>query len=126
MPLPAARKIEAPLSRKDPAPAKPAAETPPTAGRGGQKRKEAAERQRISAARKPLESRLKRLDEQLAKLNERKSAIETQLADSAIYGETRKDALKALILDQAYVARELAELEAEWLTLHEQLEMSSS
>jgi hypothetical protein len=29
-----------------------------------------------------------------------------------------------LILDQAYVARELAELEAEWLALHEQLETS--
>jgi ATP-binding cassette subfamily F protein 3 len=65
---------------------------------------------------------LKRLDEQLAKLNEKKSAIEAQLAGPAIYGGAQKDALKALILDQAYVARELAELEAEWLALHEQLE----
>jgi ATP-binding cassette subfamily F protein 3 len=68
---------------------------------------------------------LKRLDEQLAMLNEKKSAIEAQLADPAVYGEAQKDALKALILDQAYVARELAELEAEWLTLHEQLETSN-
>ena len=126
VPLPAQRNIEVPLLKKDPAPARPAAATPPAAGRSGQKRKEAAERQRISAARKPLESRLKRLDEQLAKLNEKKSAIEAQLADPAIYGEAQKDALKALILDQAYVARELAELEAEWLALQEQLETSSS
>ena len=126
VPLPASRNIEAPLSRKDPAPAKPAAATPPAAGRSGQKRKEVAERQRISAARKPLESRLKRLDEQMVKLNEKKSALDAQLADPAFYGEAQKDALKALILDQAYVARELAELEAEWLSLQEQLETSNS
>jgi ATP-binding cassette subfamily F protein 3 len=123
VPLPAPRKIEVPLSRKDPTPERPAAATPPGPDRRGQKRKEAAERQRTSAARKPLESRLKRLDEQLAKLNERKSALDAQLADPALYGEAQKDALKALILDQAYVARELAELEAEWLALQEQLEV---
>jgi ATP-binding cassette subfamily F protein 3 len=126
VPLPASRNIEAPLSRKDPAPAKRAAAPPPAAGRSGQKRKEVAERQRISAARKPLESRLKRLDEQMVKLNEKKSALDAQLADPAFYGEAQKDALKALILDQAYVARELAELEAEWLSLQEQLETSNS
>ena len=124
VPLPSARRVEAaPSPRKDPAPAKPVA-TPPGPDRRAQKRQEAAERQRVSAARKPLETRLKRLDEQLAKLNERKAAIEKQLADPAMYGDAQKDALKALILDQAYVARELAELEAEWLSLQEQLETS--
>jgi ATP-binding cassette subfamily F protein 3 len=114
-----------PLPAKVPLPARPAAARPAVADRRGQKRKEAAERQRISAARKPLESRLKRLDEQMAKLNARKSALESQLADPAIYGEAQKEALKAMLLDQAYVARELAELEAEWLALQEQLETSS-
>ncbi|MGH6692818.1 MAG: ATP-binding cassette domain-containing protein, partial [Gammaproteobacteria bacterium] len=122
VPLPA-RNVEVPPVRKDPAPARPAA-APSRPDRRGQKRKEAAERQRVSAARKPLESRLKRLDEQMAKLNEKKAAIEAQLADPAIYGEAQKDALKALILDQAYVARELVELEVQWLALHEQLETS--
>ncbi len=124
VPLPAARSIEAPLPGKEPAARKPAAAPPPAAGRRGQKRQEAAERQRASTARKPLESRLKRLDEKMARLNEKKAAIEKQLTDPAIYGEAQKDALKALILDQAYVARELAELEAEWLALQEQLETS--
>ncbi|HEX9687152.1 MAG TPA: ATP-binding cassette domain-containing protein, partial [Burkholderiales bacterium] len=64
-----------------PAAARPAAE------RRGEKRREAEERQRQSAARKPIESRLKRLEEQLAKLNARKSAIDAQLADPALYGE---------------------------------------
>jgi ATP-binding cassette subfamily F protein 3 len=94
----------------------------PAADRRSQKRREAAERQRQSAARKPIESRLKRLEEQLSKLNARKSEIETQLADPAFYGEARKDAVKTLAVDQAYVARELAQLEAEWLALQEQLD----
>jgi ATP-binding cassette subfamily F protein 3 len=102
-------------------PAKPAVAQPP-ADRRGQKRREAEERQRQSAARKPLESRLKRLEEQLAKLNARKSVIDAQLADPALYGEAQKDTVKALIVDQAYVAHELAQLEAEWIALQEQLD----
>jgi ATP-binding cassette subfamily F protein 3 len=109
-PLPEARKA---------VPAKPAA---PAAARRGQKRKEAEERQRQSDARKPIESRIKRLEEQMAKLNAQKSAIDARLADPQIYGEANKEALKALILDQAYVARELALLEAEWLEQQERLE----
>jgi ATP-binding cassette subfamily F protein 3 len=87
-----------------------------------QKRREAEERQRRSAARKPLESRLKRLDEQMAKLTAQKAAVDAQLADPSIYGADKKDALKGLILDQAYAARELEQLEAEWLQLQRQLE----
>jgi len=103
--------------------AAPAAAAPATANeRRDQKRKEAEERQRQSAARRPIESRLKRLDELMAKQNARKSAIDAQLADAAIYGEAQKENLKALIVDQAFVARELAQLEAEWLELHARLE----
>jgi ATP-binding cassette subfamily F protein 3 len=58
----------------------------------------------------------------MAKLNAQKSAIDARLADPAIYGETQKDALKTLILDQAYVARELAQLETEWLEQQQKLE----
>jgi ATP-binding cassette, subfamily F, member 3 len=94
----------------------------PVPDRREQKRKEAEERQRLSAARKPIESRIKRLDEQMARLNARKSEIEARLAGGAIYEEAQKEALKALLLDQAYVARELAQLEAEWLELDERLE----
>ncbi len=114
---------EAPTSPETeaPDPGKPAA-AQPAADRRSQKRREAGERQRQSAARKPIESRLKRLEEQLAKLNARKSAIDAQLTDPALYGEARKDAVNTLIVDQAYVARELAQLEAEWLALQEQLD----
>ena len=87
-----------------------------------QKRREAEERQRNSAARKPLESRLKRLEEQMAKLAAKKAAIDSQLADPAIYAGEKKETLKGLILDQAYAARELESIEAEWLDLQRQLE----
>src|SRR5882762_7479844 len=101
---------------------KPAVTAPQATERRGQKRKEAEERQRQSAARKPIESRIKRLEELMAKLNAQKSAIDARLADPTIYGEAEKDALKALIVDQAFVARELAQLEAEWLEQQQKLE----
>ncbi len=100
---------------------KPAPQATPV-DRREQKRQEAAQRQRVSAARKPLETRLKRLDEKIAKLTTQKTAIDAQLADPGIYGEEKKDVLKGLIVDQAYVGRELAQLETEWLELQAQLE----
>jgi len=104
---------------------KPAATAPaaaPATERREQKRREAEARQRQSAARKPIESRIKRLEELMAKLNARKAAIDARLADPAIYGEAQKDDLKTLIVDQAFVSRELAQLEAEWLELQQRLE----
>ena len=67
-----------------------------------------------------LHSRIKRLEETMAKLNSQKSAIETKLADAAIYRDPA--ALKALLLDQAYVGRELEQLEGEWLLKQAELE----
>jgi len=117
--LPAAQAVPLPEAKKS-APAAPAAAAP--ADRRAQKRQGAEQRQRQSAARKPLEARLQRLDEQMTKLNARKAALDAQLADPVLYGDDRKEAMKTLVLDQAYVAKELAELEAEWLALQEQLD----
>jgi len=104
----------APLPEKKPAPA-------PVDPRA-QKRREAEERQARSTARKPIEARLKRLDEEMAKVHAKKAAIDARLADASSYADDRKDALKTLILDQAYAARELESIEAEWLELQRQLE----
>jgi ATP-binding cassette, subfamily F, member 3 len=117
--LPAEQAVPLPEAKKS-APAAPAAAAP--ADRRAQKRQGAEQRQRQSAARKPLEARLQRLDEQMTKLNARKAALDAQLADPVLYGDDRKEAMKTLVLDQAYVAKELAELEAEWLALQEQLD----
>jgi ATP-binding cassette subfamily F protein 3 len=112
----------APEEQAAPLPEKKKPEPAPLVDRREQKKKEAGERQARSAARKPLESRLKRLEEQMAKLSAKKAAIDAQLADPANYSEDRKDALKTLILDQAYAARELESIEADWLELQRQLE----
>jgi len=89
------------------------------------KRRDAEERQRITALRKPIETRIKRLEEQMAKLNQKKADYSKQLEESGIYDDGNKEKLKNLLLDQAYVAKELASLEADWLEQQEFLEAAN-
>ena len=70
--------------------------------------------------RKPLEARIKRLEEIMSRLNAQKSAIEQKLADPAAYQDA--EALKALLQDQAYVAKEIEQVEGEWLKKQAELE----
>ncbi len=72
--------------------------------------------------RKPIESRIKRLEELMARASARKSEIEAKLADPSIYGLGREEAVKELVAEQAYLVRELGELEAEWLEKQTELE----
>ena len=62
---------------------------------------------------KSSEARVRRLEELMTRLNTRKAEIEAQLGDPAVYQDA--EALKALLADQAYVVRELEQVEAEWL-----------
>jgi ATP-binding cassette, subfamily F, member 3 len=73
-------------------------------------------------SRKPLEARIRRLEELMARLNAQKADIDARLGDPAIYAEERKDDLTALLVEQAYVAKELAQLESEWLDKQAALE----
>ena len=73
-----------------------------------------------ASRRRTLQSRIKRLEELIARLSAQKSEIEGQLGDPASYQDP--ETLKGLLTDQAYVARELASLEAEWLEKQAQLE----
>ena len=61
-------------------------------------------------------SRIKRLEERMAKLNARKTALEAELGDPAVYADAQK--VRALAADQAYVAKELEALENEWLEMN--------
>jgi ATP-binding cassette subfamily F protein 3 len=70
--------------------------------------------------RKGLESRIKRLEETIEKVNAQKAAIEARLAEPALYQDA--EALKALLVDQAYLGKELEQLENEWLQKQAQLE----
>src|SRR5205823_8355990 len=87
-----------------------------------QKRLEAEERQRMAALKKPIENRIKRLEEQMAKLNAKKADVDARLLEPGIYEADQKEALKTLVADQAFLTRDLGELEMEWLDLQEQLE----
>ena len=72
------------------------------------------------ANRKPLEARIKRLEELMNRLGADKAAIEARLANPAVYQDPA--ALKAALEDQAYVAREIEQVEAEWLQKQAELE----
>jgi ATP-binding cassette subfamily F protein 3 len=72
--------------------------------------------------RKNLETRIKRLEEMIARLNAKKAAMEARLADPEIYRDTSKEALETVLRDQAYVGKELVELEGEWLEKQAELE----
>jgi ATP-binding cassette, subfamily F, member 3 len=76
--------------------------------------------QPVKTSRKPLEARIKRLEETMAKLNAQKSAIELRLSEPGVYQDPA--ALKALLLDQAYLSKELEQAESEWLAKQAQLE----
>ena len=82
--------------------------------------RDAAIGKRVRASKQVVNYRIKRLEEQIAKLNARKAAVEAQLADPAVYGERQK--LDAALTDQAYLARELEQLEGEWLQKQAELE----
>ena len=56
----------------------------------------------------------------MAKLETQKSEIQAKLADPALYQDA--EAVKALLLDQAYVGKELDEAESEWLAKQGELE----
>jgi ATP-binding cassette subfamily F protein 3 len=70
--------------------------------------------------RKPLEARIQRLEELLNRLNAQKASIEERLADPAVYQDP--EALRSALQDQAYVAREIEQMEAEWLEKQAELE----
>jgi len=80
---------------------------------------------RHRGSRKGLEARIKRLEELMARLNAQKADIEARLGDPALYADERKDDLRRLLLDQAYVGKELASLEAEWLEKQAELEAAA-
>jgi ATP-binding cassette subfamily F protein 3 len=77
---------------------------------------------RPSGNRKNLETRIRRLEEMIARLNARKADMEARLADPAIYQDASKEALEGVLRDQAYVGRELSQLESEWLEKQAELE----
>ncbi|NHZ78275.1 ATP-binding cassette domain-containing protein [Massilia sp. CCM 8695] len=99
-----------------------AAPAAPVADKKDQKRQDAEQRQRTAALRKPIEGKIKRLEEQIAKRNEQKAEVDGKLGEASIYEAANKAKLKTLLADQSFYKKDLAQLEAEWMELQEQLE----
>jgi ATP-binding cassette subfamily F protein 3 len=93
-----------------------------TADKREQKRVEAEDRQRLATRKKPIESRIKKLEDQIAKRNAQKAVIDGKLSDPEIYDAAHKKELKTLLTDQAFYAKELEQMEAEWLEQQQALE----
>jgi ATP-binding cassette subfamily F protein 3 len=100
----------------------PVAQSAPVVDKKEQKRQDAEERQRVAALKKPIENKIKRLEESIAKRNAQKAEVDAQLLEPTAYDAANKAKLKTLLADQAFYTRDLAQLEAEWLELQEQLE----
>ena len=58
----------------------------------------------------------------MAKLNAKKADVDARLLEPGIYEAGKKEELKNLVADQAFLTRDLGNLEEEWLGLQEQLE----
>ena len=95
------------------------------AERRDQKKADAEDRQKLAAKRKPIEAKLKKLEEQIAKRGAQKATVDARLADPLMYDQANKKELKTLLTDQSFYAKEVAQLEAEWLEHQEALEQAS-
>ncbi|WP_025122340.1 MULTISPECIES: ABC transporter ATP-binding protein [unclassified Serratia (in: enterobacteria)] len=86
--------------------------------RKDQKRREAEFRTQTQ----PLRKQIAKLEQQMDKLGAELAAVEEQLADSALYDNSRKADLTACLQKQSQAKSALEETEMTWLDAQEQLE----
>ena len=94
---------------------------PADSGSKQRRRSSAEQRER----ERPLRSRLKQVESAMAKLDAELAALDAQLADPAVYADGGKRSVE-LSRQQAELRARHAEMEAEWLSLYEQLEALSA
>jgi ATP-binding cassette subfamily F protein 3 len=82
------------------------------------RRREAEQRARLQ----PLRERLRRLERELDTLTEKRTRIDQQLADTALYEPEAKPRLLGLMDDKRQLDAELESVEHEWLSAGEALE----
>jgi ATP-binding cassette subfamily F protein 3 len=70
----------------------------------------------------PLAREVAQLEHRMAQLNEEKTRLDARLADPALYQSADKSALQESTTRQAELVRQLAEAEARWLALQEEME----
>ncbi len=90
-----------------------------SAGARKERKRQEAEKRRLLA---PLRRRMQEVERRLEELQAEKATLESRLADTALYDDDNKDALKHLLAEQAGNQRALTEAESAWLELCDELE----
>ena len=86
-------------------------------------RQQAAQRRNaLNAAQKPLKQKLAKLEKQLETAQTENSELQNWLASEAAYAPEQKDPLATAVRRNSELTAQIAELEEQWLELHEELE----
>jgi ATP-binding cassette subfamily F protein 3 len=84
----------------------------------GDRRAAAEARQKLQ----PLRNAVKKSEQLMEKVQKKLDEVEEKLADSEIYGDSNKEKLKALLVEQGNLKTELEQAEMDWFEASEQLE----
>ena len=96
-------------------------------GESSQNKKEARQqaaqrRTALNAAQKPLKQKLAKLEKQLETAQTENSELQAWLASEDAYAPEQKDQLATAVRRNSELTAQIAELEEQWLALHEELE----
>ncbi len=100
-------------------------ESKPAAGKTESSRERKQREADIRKQLAPLRNQVNSLEKQLDRLNRKKTELETQLADEALYQDDRKEDLKDLLWKQAELGKSIEETEEEWMVKADELEQAS-
>ena len=75
------------------------------------RRAEAEKRKRLQ----PLKKRVDRLERKMEELNQQRESLDVKLADPDLYNEDNSEMMTALMQDKAYLVKDIAELEEQWM-----------
>jgi ATP-binding cassette, subfamily F, member 3 len=103
----------------DTAPAQDAPASAPPVDKKQARQEAAARRAKLA----PLTKTIRQVEEKMQTHSNRLSELESALADTSLYDEANKDKLKGLLAEQAQLSSSNAELEEQWLSLQEELEV---
>ena len=76
-------------------------------------------------ALQPLKRSVDRLERKIEELNKRLETIKQQLADPELYSEENAEQMTSLMQDKAYLAKDVSELEEQWMEAIEEYEEAS-
>ena len=96
-------------------------------GESSQNKKEARQqaaqrRTALNAAQKPLKQKLEKLEKQLEAAQTENAELQNWLASEDAYAPEQKDPLATAVRRNSELTAQIAELEEQWLALHEELE----